>query len=221
MRKHNTMRMAYALGVAVMLSFSLFSGTLARYASSGSGTDMARAAKWVINAGTGGNLKAISTNGTDSMSFDLFNKVLDTKGVIEDKRVKAGGDETIVAPGTWGYVDLKIQNLSEVAADYAINLDAEGESSLPLDYAILKIDGFKNEIACPDASTVTWKADLSEVKVASTSDTLNHTDGNVLYRVYWKWDYMRANKDQEDTDIGRNGRTTQTIKATVKATQAD
>ena len=100
MRKHNTMRMAYALGVAVMLSFSLFSGTLARYASSGSGTDMARAAKWVINAGTGGNLKAISTNGTDSMSFDLFNKVLDTKGVIEDKRVKAGGDETIVAPGT-------------------------------------------------------------------------------------------------------------------------
>lgn len=45
MRKHNTMRMAYALGVAVMLSFSLFSGTLARYASSGSGTDMARAAK--------------------------------------------------------------------------------------------------------------------------------------------------------------------------------
>ena len=182
---------------------------------------MARAAKWVINAGTGGNLKAISTNGTDSMSFDLFNKVLDTKGVIEDKRVKAGGDETIVAPGTWGYVDLKIQNLSEVAADYAINLDAEGESSLPLDYAILKIDGFKNEMACPDASTVTWKADPSEVKVASTSDTLNHTDGNVLYRVYWKWDYMRANKDQEDTDIGRNGTTTQTIKATVKATQAD
>ena len=74
----------------------------------------------------------------------------------------------------------------------------------------------KNEMACPDASTVTWKADPSEVKVASTSDTLNHTDGNVLYRVYWKWDYMRANKDQEDTDIGRNGTTTQTIKATVK-----
>lgn len=227
MKKHNMMRVASALAVVTLLSTSVISGTLAKYTSSGSGSDTARVAKWTINAGTENKLEAISGTKSNSFTFDLFNTVMDTKTAKDDGHVKEVSGEVIVAPGTWGYVDLKIENQSEVAATYAIALS--GNVTLPLEYAIVKNDGELTDNQQPAIVTgtnaVNWTTSITDIKVDANKDTLDDSTVAATYRVYWKWDYDTATKDGtndvRDTDLGKVGTAEQTITATVTATQAD
>ena len=48
MKKNKMMRNTAALGVAVLLTASVLSGTLAKYTTTAEGTDSARVAKWGI-----------------------------------------------------------------------------------------------------------------------------------------------------------------------------
>lgn len=248
MKKHNMMRAASALAVVTLLSTGLISGTLAKYTSSGSGSDTAVVAKWAIKAGTGnseGNLDVISgynKGKSNAMTFDLFktNRVFHIGSIASDDNVKNAAsvsDNAIVAPGTWGYVDLKIENTSDVAANYTITFEKLDENTtdgktLPLDYAVKSID--EDAGAEYPTDEVKWTQTMNELTVTADGDT-SKKHPNVLgvgdskttatYRVYWKWDYDTTQNpganDARDTDLGVGTTATQTITAKVTATQVD
>ncbi|HBM46332.1 MAG TPA: hypothetical protein DD387_00575 [Lachnoclostridium sp.] len=246
MKKHNMMRVASALAVVTLLSTSVISGTLAKYTSEAtSQAESARVAKWAINAGSkNGTLQAISEAGSNSFTFDLFNTVKDTAtGGGSETDISANDDTTIIAPGTWGYVDLVIENDSEVSAKYSIKLEKTSEDTVPLQYAMKKLDeSAAAEDTVPtnitsdpkDPTKVEWTSTAANVKIDENDNRiLNYkssdtaTGNKVTYRVYWKWDYgtNTTASENSDTSLGVTAATgtaaTPTVKATVTATQVD
>lgn len=244
MKKHNMMRVASALAVVTLLSTSVISGTLAKYTSEKeSNTDTTTVAKWEIKAGTNGNLKSISsTTETESFTFNLFDTVKDTATGGGNETDISANDGTIIAPGTWGYVDLVIENDSEVSAKYSIKLEKTSEDTVPLQYAMKKLDGeaveeTKLSAITLDSNAVNWTSEVTNVKITEDkSITLNYISGDtktgntgntVTYRVYWKWDYgtNTTASENSDTSLGVTAATgtaaTPTVKATVTATQVD
>ena len=244
MKKHNMMRVASALAVVTLLSTSVISETLAKYTSEAtSKAESASVAKWAINAGSkNGTLQAISEAGRDSFTFDLFNTVKDTATAGGNESDISANDGTIIAPGTWGYVDLVIENDSEVSAKYSIKLEKTSEDTVPLQYAMKKLDGAaveetKLSAITLDSNAVNWTSEVTNVKITEDkSITLNYISGDtktgntgntVTYRVYWKWDYgtNTTASENSDTSLGVTAATgtaaTPTVKATVTATQVD
>ncbi len=246
MKKHNMMRVASALAVVTLLSTSVISGTLAKYTSEAtSQAESARVAKWAINAGSkNGTLQAISEAGRDSFTFDLFNTVKDTATGGGNESDISANDGTIIAPGTWGYVDLVIENDSEVSAKYSIKLEKTSKDTVPLQYAMKKLDeSAAAEDTLPtitsdpkDPTKVGWTSTAADVKIAEddnrilnykSSDTATATGNKVTYRVYWKWEYdtNTTASENSDTSLGVTAATgtaaTPTVKATVTATQVD
>ncbi len=216
MKKHNVMRVASAMAVVTLLSSSLISGTLAKYVSTGSGSSSARVAAWSILVGSNsGDLKSITENGESTFDFDLFKSVLDEKNSKTEDDIKAKTNETIVAPGTMGYVDLKIQNKSEVNATYDIafadTTTVDGNGQKPnIQYAI-----------ADDTTTVptTWTGTVSALNKTSVAINM---DARATYRVYWKWAYADTDNGVADTKLGTATTPAKaTIKATVTATQID
>ena len=243
MKKHNMMRVASALAVVTLLSTSVISGTLAKYTSEAtSQAESARVAKWAINAGSkNGTLQAISDAGSNSFTFDLFKTVKDTAGGGNETDISANNG-TIIAPGTWGYVDLVIENDSEVSAKYSIKLKKTSTDTVPLQYAMKKLDeSAAVEDTLPtitsdpkDPTKVGWTSTAADVKIAEDDNSiLNYkssdtaTGNKVTYRVYWKWDYgtNTTASENSDTSLGVTAATgtaaTPTVKATVTATQVD
>lgn len=244
MKKHNMMRVASALAVVTLLSTSVISGTLAKYTSEAtSKAESASVAKWAINAGSkNGTLQAISEAGSNSFTFDLFNTVKDTATAGGNESDISAIDGRIIAPGTWGYVDLVIENDSEVSAKYSIKLEKTSEDTVPLQYAMKKLDGAaveetKLSAITLDSNAVNWTSEVTNVKITEDkSITLNYISGDtktgntgntVTYRVYWKWDYgtNTTASENSDTSLGVTAATgtaaTPTVKATVTATQVD
>ena len=250
MKKHNMMRVASALAVVTLLSTSVISGTLAKYTSEAtSQAESARVAKWAINAGSkNGTLQAISEAGSNSFTFDLFNTVKDTAtGGGSETDISANDDTTIIAPGTWGYVDLVIENDSEVSAKYSIKLEKTSKDTVPLQYAMKKLDELAAaEDTAPtitsdpkDPTKVGWTSTAADVKIDENDNRiLNYkssdtaTGNKVTYRVYWKWDYgtNATASENTDTSLGVTAATgtaatgtaaTPTVTATVTATQVD
>ena len=231
MKKHNMMRVASALAVVTLLSTSLISGTLAKYTSTEtSRDDSAKVASWKILAGTRpNNLEAISSgSNSNSFTFDLFNTVKDTKDGTDEKDIKEGSDNaSIIAPGTWGYVDLKIKNDSEVNASYTIKLNSSNVN-VPLQYAIKKSPS-EDENYPTNGLTAGWSDGSGEdsLKVISAPEEDLTMTGEVTYRMYWKWDYdaNTTTPPNNDTTFGvtaANGTVvTPSITATVTATQVD
>lgn len=216
MKKHNVMRVASAMAVVTLLSTSLISGTLAKYVSTGSGSSSARVATWSILVGSNSDgLKSITEEGESTFDFDLFKSVLDEKDSNTEGDIKAGTNETIVAPGTKGYVDLKIQNKSEVNATYNIAFT---------DTTIVDSNGQKPDIQyaiADDTSTepATWTGTVSDLDKTSVAIDM---DATATYRVYWKWAYTDTDNGVADTKLGTAVTPAKpAIKATVTATQVD
>ena len=139
------MRIASVLLVAVLLSTCAIFSTFAKYASTSSGSDTARVAKWSIEVED----TEIGVAGPTTVKFDLFQTVNDTGNAANDEDVKDGtGDTHIIAPGTAGSFEITIENLSEVNAKYTITLEETNPSELPLQYSV---DG------------TTWKDSIAEL----------------------------------------------------------
>ena len=224
----------------------MISGTLAKYTSEKeSNTDTTTVAKWEIKAGTNGNLKSISsTTETESFTFNLFDTVKDTATAGGNESDISAIDGRIIAPGTWGYVDLVIENDSEVSAKYSIKLEKTSEDRVPLQYAMKKLDeSAAAEDTAPtitsdpeDPTKVGWTSTAADVKIDEDdnrilnykpSNTATATGNKVTYRVYWKWEYdtNTTASENSDTSLGVTAATgtaaTPTVKATVTATQVD
>ena len=204
-RKRSSMmvRLVAVLAVTMMFTMCFVGGTFAKYTSSATGTDSATVAKWDIRV-NGANITT-----SDTFTFDLFNTVNDTTDNNAETAMAPNGG-TIIAPGTTGKFTIKLQNLSEVNAEYSTEYTVTSNvSSIPVQYSL---DGDR------------WTTEISTLNRTNCTIGLG-TEGEVT--VYWKWDFSTgAAADAYDTLLGTMAAAGETVpviyvSAKVTATQVD
>lgn len=222
MKKNKMMRAASFLLVAVLLTTSVISGTFAKYVSTATAADTARVAKWKIMVNDTEELSVASP----TVTFDLFNTVTDVGGLSDDSDVKNGtGTEVIIAPGTAGSFDLKIENMSEVTAKYAIDFTVLTNNGIPVQYSI---DG------------TNWYMDINYIDIVASDatklDMAGGSDPTETVKVQWKWAFEAdavssvgdTQNDAKDTALGiaadnatPGAEPKVEIQATITVTQVD
>lgn len=177
-----------------MIAMILVSGTYAKYTSSAKGTATATVAKWAFNVGD----TDIATS--ETVTFDLFSTVKDEDGSVEED-VAAG----VVAPGTSGEFTLKLQNTSDVEAQYAIDYTVTNANNVPIQYSV---NGGE------------WSPDLADV-VAGDATILDAGASADDITIQWRWVFNGV--DADDTALGELAREgsapTVTVEANISANQ--
>lgn len=249
MRKNRTMRTASVLCACALITSCFVGGTMAKYTSTASGSDTARAAKWSILV----NGKDIATAENQQMDFDLFGTVAGDTGVHNNyidgeldndadvMDIDANTGDTIIAPGTAGQFNLEITNMSEVTADITIELaETQNTGNIPILYSFGDADSwhtYDDLVALVDSTyNGDWGSMLAALSNLGDMTALDRVQPaeTVSIPVYWTWAYETeydvegedyAQSDASDTAIGvaQASGTLQnvTITATVTATQVD
>lgn len=195
----------FILGIVTMfvaiLSLTLVSGTLARYTSTGTGTDTVTVALWDVQYKDNTSITDpaqdyVQVNGSNGISFNLFNTIKDSNMTDVESDVVAGK----IAPGTSGSFNFLLKNSSEVNAKYSVTYTAE-EAGIPLQWSL---DG------------TNWKENLHECNVADVAINMGTSDASIT--VYWKWAFNGDNA--VDTGLGLNPKTA-TVGITVTFDQVD
>ena len=204
--------------VAVVAVGTYFvSGTYAKYTSHVTGTDTAKVAKWAWEI----NDDALANN-TTIYTLDLFRTaVKDSNGT--DTETDMASTTHMVAPGTSGSFQIKVENLSEVDANYSVDfteIKGSAVSDAAIEYSL-------------NGSTYAGINSLDQAV-----EELVNTNGTKTITVYWRWLYqvnegteaepVYTNRDDADTAVGfaaANAATdadrTITITADVTLTQVD
>ncbi len=216
MKKNKMMRIASVLLVAVLLSTCAISGTFAKYTTTVTGEDSARIAKWEIKVDT----FATATSDEQTFEFDVFNTIYDTTGSTAETDVATN----LIAPGTWGYFDLVITNLSEVTAEYTLTLNetiTNGPTGIasPILYSVNTVDATTDAAVLPAATAMTKAASNAITITTGSTGTLAMTNGTAIVRIYWQWEFDAATNN--DTALGLDGDTQITVSANVVVNQVD
>ena len=204
MKNNKAMKLAVLLLALVLITSSFVGGTLAKYTSESQGESTATVAKWSFKVGEGDN--KVDITGAETVTFNLFNTVKDSNGTDNETDVSAGK----IAPGTSGSFELKVENASEVSADYKVDFTVTNTNSVPLEFST---DG------------INWSTTLASI----TGQKLTAGTGTATETVYWRWVFERGSDDTQkvtnneaDTALGTAANApTVKITATISATQVD
>jgi len=202
--KSKLMRAATLLMVLTLMTSCFVGSTFAKYTSTATGNDTATVAKWSIEVNDAQIALADTQN--DAVTFNLFDTINEEDTTSEEDDVK----DTLIAPGTGGQFNLKVENLSEVTADYEITLAHENTSNIPLEYKLA--DG-------------SWSSDIDSLII--NGDELAMENGTATKTVYWRWQYNDVaglKDDSTDTKLGIAAQTaapTVKVTATIKVWQVD
>ena len=170
----------FVLGIITMfvaiLSLTLVSGTMARYTSSVSATDTAKAAKWAFVV----NEEDVVNETAEVFTIDLFKatEIYNVGTSTNDENVKDGTTVAIIAPGTQGKFAIEITNESEVSAKYTIQLEEVGTSNIPLEYS-------------SDGST--WNSSLTAV----VGELLLTGEMTKTETLQWRWAFGAEGVDNQ------------------------
>ena len=196
-------RSASVMMVLALLLSCFVCGTMANYVSTASGSDVITVAKWSFTQdGT-----EFVVDGSDEITFNLFNTVNDTNGGAAETDIVAN-DGTLIAPGTKGSFKLSFKNESQVNATYKLALTEENAEEVPIMYS------------CDNGAT--WVHDLETLSV-NDATAINMGD-TVEITVLWMWAFDGADEnayasqtDAYDTDLGIDA---QQAAATISVTAA-
>ena len=133
-KNYNSIKIFAILLLLVMIVLMLIVGTYAKYTTELEGSDSTVVAKWAWQI----NDTDVSKSDTE-FSFNLFDTIKDTKDGKNETDVKA----TKIAPGTKGSFEIKVENLSEVNANYNLTLkETKGQDVLnaKIEYSIIGTD---------------------------------------------------------------------------------
>lgn len=198
MEKTNTnthkKRKIVALLLCMALAITSIAGAaLAKYTTNVSANDTASVAKWHFEVN---DVNMTPADGEAEMTFDLFNTIMDTDGASAETDVKTD----LIAPGTSGKFDVKIENLSEVNAVYSLDYSIENTSNVPLQFSLDGAD---------------WKSDINDLDVSDVAIAME--SGSDTVTVQWKWAF--DGDDAADTALGIAAQTAApTVKVTCAAT---
>ena len=209
-KNYNSIKIFAILLLLVMLVLMLIVGTYAKYTTEIEGSDSSVVAKWAWQI----NDTDVSKDDTQ-FSFNLFDTIQDTSDGNNETDVKS----TKIAPGTKGEFEIKVENLSEVNANYNLTLkENKGQdvSNAKIEYSIIGTD-----------EATDWTTALNTFNLTNT--LLNMETGSNTLTVYWRWAYSPSvTQDSIDTTVGfaaANSASdvdkTITIEATLNFTQVD
>lgn len=116
MKKNRTLKLGLLALALVLVTTSIMSSTLAKYATSFDGTGTVYVAGWKAILKDGENAQGTEPAGTESVNLDLFNTIVGNKDVI-------GGDRKI-APGTSGSFKLTY-NTENSEVDHEVTIEIE------------------------------------------------------------------------------------------------
>ena len=208
-KNYNSIKISAILLLLVMLVLMLIVGTYAKYSTEIEGSDSSVVAKWAWQI----NDTDVSKSDTE-FSFNLFDTIKDTDGNNETD-VKT----TKIAPGTKGGFEIKVENLSEVNANYNLTLkETKGQdvSDAKIEYSIIGTD-----------EATDWTTAINTFNLTNT--LLNMETGSKTLTVYWRWAYSPSEgQDGIDTAVGFAAANSEsdvdktiTIEATLNFTQVD
>ena len=180
-------------GLFFVATCFLVGATYAKYSSAASGNTSARVAKFnfaLNGAGPGTSTQTLTIDNLFANSY-LSNKV------------KGASSAKVVAPGTSGYVEVKLSNTGEVAIIPSWTITETNASNIPLKYQI-------STSTTPDNSK--WAAASTLAPTASGIAI----GGSQTYYIHWKW--VTAT-DSADTTLGIDGTATVSIKLDCTVSQ--
>ena len=209
MKKNRTMRVAVLMLALTLLTCCFVGSTFAKYTSTASGTASVTVANWEINVGPDGD--TVDITGADSITFALFNTINDTKDHNDEADVK----DNMIAPGTEGSFTFKIENASDVNAQYKV------------DFFVYTMDG-GNKVAAtfPTNFVFTTKnggATVTNDPVNSLTDiefTAINMGGTASVQIDWAWAFETTDGDADDTADGIANKTIY-VDATIVVEQVD
>lgn len=200
MKKNKVLLLGIITVFVAIFSLTLVSGTWAKYTSTVSGTDTAKVAKWAWKVN---NKNVVAGESQQALVFDLFNTIKDTEGADETD-VKEG----LIAPGTSGSFEVKIENASEVTGKYAIEFtvsQTDNTVAIPLEYSV---DGGAN-----------WSSTLNAISASDATKLA--VGGNATVTIQWRWKFEgNDGTDTTDTNLGLKAPSI-TVTATLTFTQVD
>ena len=219
MMKNKAMRIAAGAGVTTLLTMSVISGSFAKYITSGTGTDSARAAKFGVTVTANGTMFA------SEYAKDDENVV----GTIVKSVVSSGGEsDHVVAPGTKGeLLNATITGKPEVAVkvSYEPTRTLKGweytdeDSNLSTEYfpIIFKVGdkkyGVKGVKDSTGVAVANGSSSIGELKTAvenaikgysknyAANTDLSGIGADGFVNVSWEWAY-NGNSDEKDTYLG-------------------
>ena len=208
-KNYNSIKIFAILLLLVMLVLMLIVGTYAKYTTKVEGSDSSVVAKWAWQI----NDTDVSKSDTE-FSFNLFDTIKDTDGNNETDL-----KTTKIAPGTKGGFEIKVENLSEVNANYNLTLkETKGQdiSDAKIEYSIIGTD-----------KATDWTTDINTFNLTNT--LLDMETGSNTLTVYWRWAYSPSEtQDDADTAVGflaansaSDANKTITIEAKLNFTQVD
>ena len=238
--------LAGAMLITSIIFLGTVTGTMAKYTSTATGSDSNNAAKWsfiVGDAALDQTETEIATASAATFHFGMFDYEWDTADYAAEEDVDLDYDNGPLAPGTMGGYVLKLNNNSEVNAEYSLAFEAtydnlpDGVTSIPLEYTTEYYE---------TATEADWTSDISDLNLTDQSILM---DGDALDRdvyqttIYWRWSYEPdttgltaeeaaaaiADRDLIDTKLGiaaaqavdAESLPTVTITANLTVTQVD
>ena len=221
MKKNYVFRTAMCLGVAVMLTLCGASGTYAKYTGTIQGTeDKARVAKFDFIFGKN-DTDNVKYSESQSYTVDIFNTVYDSTDGNEESDIDKKIGEVIIAPGSWGYVPLYIENASEVTITASFESTISYSSDIPLKYGVFygaAAPTKDNLDVCTNVDADSLDDDLNAKfagNIVSVANSGNKKQGYLI----WYWPFI--GDDGVDTTLGVGGTANVSVTIDCTATQVD
>lgn len=218
------------IGVAALsvVTLSLVGGTLAKYTSESVGTAAtARVAKFAPGITGNTDTTAFTTLWEDwgtlgKPSYNATDGTITIRPKDDEADVWSLKDprDNVLAPGTSGVFNYEVNNAnSEVTVDYTINFTVANDSSIPVEYSYT--EGFETN---GDPKMSEWSSTLP----TQLTGQLTKDKPKDHVKVFWRWAYERgaddtakATNDSNDTNLGKLGEDTISVKADATFTQSN
>ena len=218
-KKNRVLRFAFIALMFTLVSGILMMGTLAKYVTTGSGSDTARVAKWGV---------AVDASSADGLFKTEYAKD-DSSYTLTANSVVAASK--VVAPGTSGTLtDVAITGTPEVACRIAFNVDATNSvlagwvdsNGVAYEPIVWTLTGPSGVIAT-DGTFADLLAKLNAVSVDVAPGTDLSTVGMGSYVIGWSWPFSTSSaNDVNDTFLGNlTTAPTITLAFDVTVTQID
>lgn len=197
MKKNWVLRLGLLAMVLTLVTMPMVSSTYAKYVTSATGSDTARAAKWGVTVNA--DFQNVFGDAYEATATDTSVAYTDNTATV----IAEADNTDVIAPGTKGSFTFGISGDPEVsvATDYTAtitrtNWTVDGDDYDPIKYTITRtIDGVTSYY---DTSAGTWSAVSGELEVIGEADLealinaiantyVPNSDFSESYTVNWEW----------------------------------
>lgn len=195
MKRRRTTRLGVVALALTLITMTMTGGTLAKYTAEVKGDTTATVAEFAFDL----NGATEQTNSAAINLSDMFSNTYNN-GLV---KTKESGTGKLVAPGTSGMVEIKLQNKGDVQIKPNFTITETNANSVPLQYAI-------TDSTTAPTDDNDWKA---ADKLVTTKNAVA-VDATKIFYLHWRWN---TTDDKKDTALGIK-ETLDTVKIEISCT---